>query len=31
MTYSYGGQTHSARVAEDPGERIKLPVRSIDL
>ena len=24
------GQTHSARVAEDPGERIRLPVRSID-
>ena len=31
IVYSYGGQTHSARVAEDPGERIKLPVRSIDL
>src|SRR5690606_20904814 len=31
IVYSYDGQTHSARVAEDPGERIKLPVRSIDL
>lgn len=30
VVYSYDGQTHSARVAEDPGERIKLPVRSID-
>lgn len=30
IVYSYGGQTHNARVAEDPGERIKLPVRSIE-
>ncbi|MCX7562385.1 glycine zipper 2TM domain-containing protein [Xanthomonadaceae bacterium XH05] len=30
IVYSYNGQTHNARVAEDPGERIKLPVRSID-
>lgn len=30
IVYSYAGQTHSARVAEDPGERIRLPVRSID-
>lgn len=30
IVYSFDGQTHSARVAEDPGERIKLPVRSID-
>jgi uncharacterized protein YcfJ len=30
IVYSYGGETYSARVAEDPGERIKLPVRGID-
>ena len=30
IVYSYAGQTHTARVAEDPGERIKLPVRSIE-
>ena len=30
IIYSYGGQTHEARVAEEPGPRIKLPVRSID-
>lgn len=30
IIYSYDGQSHAARVAEDPGPRIKLPVRSID-
>jgi len=30
IIYSYDGQTHAARVAEDPGAKIKLPVRSID-
>ena len=30
IVYSYDGQTYTARVAEDPGEKIKLPVRSID-
>ncbi len=30
VIYSYGGQSYEARVAEDPGPRIKLPVRSID-
>lgn len=30
IIYSYDGVSHEARVAEDPGERIKLPVRSID-
>ncbi len=31
IVYSYGGASHEARVAEDPGERIRLPVRSIEL
>lgn len=30
IVYSYGGETRSARVAEDPGEKIRLPVRGID-
>ena len=30
IIYSYDGKSHEARVAEDPGPRIKLPVRSID-
>ena len=30
IVYSYGGTTHTARVAEDPGEKIKLPVRSVE-
>lgn len=30
IVYSFNGQTYNARVAEDPGERIRLPVRSID-
>jgi uncharacterized protein YcfJ len=30
IVYSYGGETRSARVAEDPGEKIRLPVRSIE-
>ena len=31
IVYSYDGASHEARVAEDPGERIRLPVRSIEL
>lgn len=31
VVYVYGGQSYSARVAEDPGERIRLPVRGIEL
>ncbi|HET9049329.1 MAG TPA: glycine zipper 2TM domain-containing protein [Chiayiivirga sp.] len=30
IVYSYAGQNHQARVAEDPGARIKLPVRSVE-
>lgn len=30
IVYEYGGESHKARVAEDPGERIALPVRSIE-
>ena len=30
IVYEYGGESHKARVADDPGELIALPVRSID-
>lgn len=30
IVYEYAGESHKARVAVDPGERIALPVRSID-
>lgn len=30
IVYSVGGKTYEARVAEEPGPRIKLPVRSIN-
>lgn len=29
IVYEYAGESHKARVADDPGERIALPVRSI--
>lgn len=29
IVYQYAGESHKARVADDPGERIALPVRSI--
>ena len=30
IVYEYAGESHKARVADDPGERIALPVRSIN-
>ncbi|MEO7917646.1 MAG: glycine zipper 2TM domain-containing protein [Dokdonella sp.] len=30
IVYEYGGESHKARVADDPGDRIALPVRSIN-
>lgn len=30
IVYSYAGETHKARIDHDPGDRIALPVRSID-
>ena len=30
IVYQYAGESHKARVADDPGERIALPVRSIN-
>lgn len=30
IVYEYAGESHEARVAEDPGDRIALPVRSIN-
>lgn len=30
IVYEYGGESHKARVADDPGERIALPVRSLN-
>ncbi len=30
IVYEYGGESHKARVADEPGERIALPVRSIN-
>ncbi len=30
IVYEYGGESHKARVADDPGDRIALPVRSLN-
>lgn len=30
IVYEYAGESHKARVADDPGDRIALPVRSIE-